>query len=84
MCTFLGKRPCFRVRGRLQPDKEGREELSGRQEEPSVESGLNNTAAFEEDQQNQSPTDIVSSAIDPSGSVLVAPDGTHYLKETKK
>ena len=76
MCTFLGKRPCFYVRGRLQPDKEGREELSGRLEEPSVGSGLNNTAACEEYQQNQSPADIVNSAIDPSGSLLVTPDGT--------
>ena len=52
MCTFLGKRPCFGVLGRLQPDKEGRGELSGRQEEPSLASGLNNTAACEEDQKN--------------------------------
>ena len=76
MCTFLGKRPCFRVRGRLSQTKEVREELSGRQEEPSVASGLNNTAACEEDQQNQSPTDVVNSAIGVSGSLLVASDGT--------
>ena len=80
MCTSFGKRPCFRVRGRLQPDKEGREELSGRQEEPSVASGLNNTAACEEDQQNQFPTDIVNSAIDHSGSLLVAPDGSQWTR----
>ena len=80
MCTLLGKRICFRVRGRLQPDKEGREELSGWQEEPSVASGLNNTAACEEDQQNQSLIDIVNSAIDPRGSLLVAPDGTQWTR----
>ena len=80
MCTFLGKRPCFRVRGRLQPDKEGREGLSGRPKEPSVASDLNYTAAFEEDQQNQSPTDIVNSAIDLSVSFLVAPDVTQWTR----
>ena len=55
---------------KTQPDKEGREKLSGRQEEPEVASGLNNTGACKEDQRNQSPTDIVNSAIDPSGNLL--------------
>ena len=54
------------------PARQGREELSGRQE-PSAASGLN-TAACQEDQQNKSPSDIVNSEIDPSGSLLVAPD----------
>ena len=78
MCTFLGKSPCFRERGKLQPDKEQGEKLSDWQEEPSVVSGLNNSAACKEDQQNQYATDIVNSAIDPNGSLLVAPDGTHW------
>ena len=61
-----------------QTRKKEREELSGRQEELSVAFGLNNTARCEEDQQNQSPTDIVNSAIDPSGSLLVAPNRTQW------
>ena len=58
----------------------GRKELFGRPEEPSVASGLNNIAACEEDQKNQSPTDIVNSAIDTNGSLIVAPDGTQWTR----
>ena len=43
-------------------------------------SGLNNTAACEEDQQNQFPTDFVNSAIDPIGSLLVTPNGTQWTR----
>ena len=78
MSTFLGKRRCIRVRERLQPDTKEGEKLSGRQEEPSAASGLNGTAACEEDQQNQSPTSIVNSAIDSNDSLLVSPDGTQW------
>ena len=43
-------------------------------------SGLKNTAACEEDQQNQFPTDFVNSAIDPIGSLLVTPNGTQWTR----
>ena len=64
------------------PARQGREreKPSGRQEVPLVASGLNNTAACEKDNQNQSPKDIVNSAIGPSCSLLVALDGTQWTR----